>query len=59
MSLARAELEAVLSATLDRIAELAVTGPVPVVRGRTIRAASELKLEYRLRPPGRQDRSLC
>jgi hypothetical protein len=56
MSLARAELEAVLSATLDRIADLAVIGPEPVVRGRTIRAASGLELEYGLRPPGRRAR---
>jgi cytochrome P450 len=52
MSLARAELEAVLAATLDRITELSVIGPEPVVRGRTIRAASELELDYGLRPPG-------
>jgi cytochrome P450 len=56
MSLARAELEAVLSATLDRIAELALIGTAPVVRGRTIRAASELELAYGLRPPGRRTR---
>jgi cytochrome P450 len=59
MSLARAELEAVLSATLERISELAVRGPAPVVRGRTIRAASELALEYELQPPGTQVKSPC
>jgi cytochrome P450 len=59
MTLARAELEAVLSATLDRIAELSVIGPDPVVRGRTIRAASGLQLEYALRPPGRQAQWPC